>query len=78
MRLFCCNKLIKFFFFRLKGDNLTHFQDVSVLNENDAEAFDERKKSASRKRKGPKLPRKMAKKMARRSKARSNRRKMNL
>lgn len=62
------------------GDNLTHFQDVSVLNENDAEAFAERKKASNNKRKhkGVKLPKKLAKKLAKRSKKRLNRKKMNL
>lgn len=59
------------------GDNLTHFQDVSVLNENDAEAFAERKKSNKKNRK-VKLPKKIAKKLAKRSKKRLNRKKMNL
>lgn len=62
------------------GDNLTHFQDVSVLNETDADAFAERKKSSNNKRKhqGVKLPKKIAKKLAKRSKKRLNRKKMNL
>lgn len=60
------------------GDNLTHFQDVSVLNEDDAEAFAERRKSSNKKRKSVKLPKKVAKKLAKRSKKRLNRKKMNL
>ncbi|KAK4336738.1 hypothetical protein RND71_043655 [Anisodus tanguticus] len=60
------------------GDNLTHFQDVSVLNENDAEAYAERKKSGKKKKNTVKLPKKIARKLAKRSKKRSLKKRINL
>lgn len=61
------------------GDNLTHFQNISALNIDDAEEFAEHRregKSAKKVRDGPKLPKKVAKKLAKRNAKRSMRKRL--
>lgn len=62
------------------GDSLTHFQDVSALDAQDAEEYDDQRKAnrSSRSSNHPKLPKKVVKKIKKRADRRAMRKRMRL